>query len=163
MIEVGYELEMGVDAPSSTIRGAVKAIFPEIVDRNSSKVRDKFTVTADYSVETNRANPNVEILGSKRKGLEDRFNAGVPEPNRNFGKLVNQTTPTVPTTMEGTLVKPTPVIDSNWTVFQSIVDNESKYSTLGIANWFPDTHAFGFTLHAENFGTMYRVHLQCMD
>ena len=62
MIEVGYELEMGVDAPSSTIRGAVKAIFPEIVDRNSSKVRDKFTVTTDYSVETNRDNPNVEIV-----------------------------------------------------------------------------------------------------
>ena len=62
MIEVGYELEMGVDAPSSAIRGAVKAIFPEIVDRNSSKVRDKFTVTTDYSVETNRDNPNVEIV-----------------------------------------------------------------------------------------------------
>ena len=62
MIEVGYELEMGVDAPSSAIRGAVKAIFPEIVDRNSSKVRDKFTVTTDYSVETNRNNSNVEIV-----------------------------------------------------------------------------------------------------
>ena len=62
MIEVGYELEMGVDAPSSAIRGAVKAIFPEIVDRNSSKIRDKFTVTTDYSVETNRDNPNVEIV-----------------------------------------------------------------------------------------------------
>ena len=62
MIEVGYELEMGVDAPSSTIRGAVKAIFPEIADRNSSKERDKFTVTADYSVETNRNNSNVEIV-----------------------------------------------------------------------------------------------------
>ena len=62
MIEVGYELEMGVDAPSSTIRGAVKAIFPEIADRNSSKARDKFTVTTDYSVETNRNNSNVEIV-----------------------------------------------------------------------------------------------------
>ena len=62
MIEVGYELEMGVDAPSSTIRGAVKAIFPEIADRNSSKERDKFTVTTDYSVETNRNNSNVEIV-----------------------------------------------------------------------------------------------------
>ena len=62
MIEVGYELEMGVDAPSSTIRGAVKAIFPEIGDRNSFKARDKFTVTTDYSVETNRDNPNVEIV-----------------------------------------------------------------------------------------------------
>ena len=62
MIEVGYELEMGVDAPSSTIRGAVKAIFPEIVDRNSSKARDKFTVTSDISVETNRYNSDVEIV-----------------------------------------------------------------------------------------------------
>ena len=62
MIEVGYELEMGVDAPSSTIRGAVKAIFPEIADRNSSKARDKFSVTTDYSVETNRNNSNVEIV-----------------------------------------------------------------------------------------------------
>ena len=62
MIEVGYELEMGVDAPSSTIRGAVKAIFPKIADRNSSKARDKFTVTTDFSVETNRDNPNVEIV-----------------------------------------------------------------------------------------------------
>ena len=62
MIEVGYELEMGVDAPSSTIRGAVKAIFPEIADRNSSKARDKFTVTSDYSVETNRNNSDVEIV-----------------------------------------------------------------------------------------------------
>ena len=40
MLEVGYELEMGVDAPSCTIRGAVKAIFAEIADRNSSKERD---------------------------------------------------------------------------------------------------------------------------
>jgi len=62
MIEVGYELEMGVDAPSSTIRGAVKAIFPKIADRNSSKARDKFTITTDFSVETNRDNPNVEIV-----------------------------------------------------------------------------------------------------
>ena len=62
MIEVGYELEMGVDAPSSTIRGAVNAIFPEIVNRNSSKARDKFTVTTDPSVETNRDNSDVEIV-----------------------------------------------------------------------------------------------------
>ena len=62
MIEVGYELEMGVDAPSSTIRGAVKAIFPEIGDRNSCKARDKFTVTTDFSVNTNRDNSNVEIV-----------------------------------------------------------------------------------------------------
>ena len=62
MIEVGYELEMGVDAPSSTIRGAVKAIFPEIGDRNSFKARDKFTVTTDFSVYTNRDNSNVEIV-----------------------------------------------------------------------------------------------------
>ena len=73
MIEVGYELEMGVDAPSSTIRGAVKAIFPEIADRNSSKERDKFTVTTDYSVETNRNNSNVEIVTpvwTLKKGLK---------------------------------------------------------------------------------------------
>ena len=62
MIEVGYELEMGVDAPSSTIRGAVKAIFPEIVDRNSFKARDKFTITSDPSVGTNRDNSDVEIV-----------------------------------------------------------------------------------------------------
>ena len=62
MIEVGYELEMGVDAPSSAIKGAVKAIFPEIVDRNSSKARDKFTITTDPSVETNRDNSDVEIV-----------------------------------------------------------------------------------------------------
>ena len=62
MIEIGYELEMGVDAPSSTIRGAVKAIFPEIGDRNSCKARDKFTVTTDFSVNTNRDNSNVEIV-----------------------------------------------------------------------------------------------------
>ena len=62
MIEVGYELEMGVDAPSSTIRGAVKAIFPEIVDRNSFMARDKFTVTDDLSVTTNRDNSDVELV-----------------------------------------------------------------------------------------------------
>ena len=62
MIEIGYELEMGVDAPSSTIRGAVKAIFPEIGDRNSFKARDKFTVTTDLSVNTNRDNSDVEIV-----------------------------------------------------------------------------------------------------
>ena len=47
MIEVGYELEMGVDAPSSTIRGAVKAIFPEVVNRDGFKARDKFKITID--------------------------------------------------------------------------------------------------------------------
>ena len=62
MIEVGYELEMGVDAPSSTIRGAVKAIFPEIGDRNSCKARDKFIVKTDPSVYTNRDNSDVEIV-----------------------------------------------------------------------------------------------------
>jgi len=62
MIEVGYELEMGVDAPSSAIGGAVKAIFPEIVDRNSFKARDKFTITGDPSVDTNRDNSDVEIV-----------------------------------------------------------------------------------------------------
>ena len=73
MIEVGYELEMGVDAPSSTIRGAVKAIFPEIVDRNSFMARDKFTVTDDLSVTTNRDNSDVEIVTpvwTLKKGLK---------------------------------------------------------------------------------------------
>jgi len=62
MIEVGYELEMGVDAPSSTIRGAVKAIFPEVVNRDGFKARDKFKITSDPSVGTNRDNPDVEIV-----------------------------------------------------------------------------------------------------
>ena len=62
MIEVGYELEMGVDAPSSTIRGAVKAIFPEVVNRDGFKARDKFKITDDLSVETNRDNQDVEIV-----------------------------------------------------------------------------------------------------
>ena len=40
----------------------MKAIFPEIGDRNSCKARDKFTVTTDFSVNTNRDNSNVEIV-----------------------------------------------------------------------------------------------------
>ena len=62
MIEVGYELEMGVDAPSSTIRGAVKAIFPEVANRDGFKARDKFKITSDPSVYTNRDNSDVEIV-----------------------------------------------------------------------------------------------------
>jgi len=117
--------------------------------------------------------------------IEDKFKEGVPQPNLDFGGSLDKPTPTVPTsipgtpdkltqpprsfdatldkpvptvltTMEGTIVKSIPIIDSNWTVFQNIVDKTSKYSTLGIANWFPDTHATGFTLRAGNLGTMYR-------
>ena len=51
----------------------MKAIFPEIVDRNSFMARDKFTVTDDLSVTTNRDNSDVEIVTpvwTLKKGLK---------------------------------------------------------------------------------------------
>ena len=78
--------------------------------------------------ETPNTGPNATSV--EKQSLEDRFNAGVPGPNRNFGNLVNQTTPTVPTTMEGTPAKTTPIIQSNWTVFQTIADRSPRYPKL---------------------------------
>ena len=80
--------------------------------------------------------------------IEDKFKEGVPQPNLDFGGSLDKPTPTVPTsipgtpdkltqpprsfdatldkpvptvltTMEGTIVKSIPIIDSNWTVFQT--------------------------------------------
>jgi hypothetical protein len=59
-IEIGFELEFGCDATDSEIRNMLKGIFPET--RNAKKRRDRFTVTWDGSVDTNRENSSIEVI-----------------------------------------------------------------------------------------------------
>jgi hypothetical protein len=59
-IEIGFELEFGCDATDSEIRNMLKGIFPET--RSARKTRDRFTVTWDGSVSTNRDNSSIEIV-----------------------------------------------------------------------------------------------------
>jgi hypothetical protein len=59
-IEIGFELEFGCNATDSEIRNMLKGIFPET--RNARKTRDRFFVTDDMSVDTNRENSSIEIV-----------------------------------------------------------------------------------------------------